>query len=100
MNPFENCKPYLFRAAGDGPFEDAALYCFEIVIGGTPQYFPAFRNMDGEDLMHKTFPGEGYDSRKQYMTIAALTDEQIGSSSSCFGWFVDGQFVRLSTPLV
>lgn len=99
MIPFESCKPFLFRAAGEGPFEDDALYCFEIVIDGKPEYFPAFRNMDGEDLMHKTFPGEGYDRRKQYMAIAALTEEQIKVASHCFGRFIDGKFSRLSHPL-
>jgi hypothetical protein len=97
--PFEDCKPYLFRAAGEGPFDDAVLYCFEIVIDGERHYFPAFRNMDGEDLMNREFPGQGYDRRKQYMAIAALTDGQIKRAEHCFGRFIDGKFSRLSTPL-
>lgn len=100
MNPIENCKPYIFRAQGDAdglPYGPA--YCFEIVVDGKPQYYLAARNMDGEDLMKRAHPDKGYESLRQYMTVASLTDEQINSASSCFGKFVAGEFVRLSDPL-
>lgn len=100
MNPFENCRPYIFRAQGDADgLPDGPAYCFEIVINGKPSYHLATRNLDGEDLMKREYPGKGYDILKQYMTIASLTDEQINRSSSSFGKFVGGEFVRLTTPL-
>lgn len=100
MNSIENRKPYIFRAQGDAnglPYGPA--YCFEIVIDGKPEYHLAVRNVDGEDLMKREYPDEGYDDLRQYMTIASFTDEQIDKASSCFGKMVGGEFVRLTTPL-
>jgi len=99
MNQLENCKPYIFRAQGDSDgLPDGLAYCFEIVIDGKPSYHLAARNMDGEDLA-KVSP-RFYDARRrQYMAIAALTNEQIARASSTFGRFVNGEFVRLTAPL-
>lgn len=100
MNPLENRKPLIFRAQGDADgLPDGAAYCFEIVIDGAPSYYLAARNLDGEDLMKREYPGKGYEDLKQYMTIVGLTDSQIKSASSIFGKFVDDEFVRLTSPI-
>jgi hypothetical protein len=100
MNSIEHCKPYIFRAQGDSEgLPDGPAYCFEIVIDGKPSHYLATRNLDGEDLMKREYPGKGYDDLKQYMTIVSLTDEQIAHASSAFGKFVGGEFVQLTIPL-
>lgn len=100
MNQLETCKPYLFRALGDREgLPDGPAYCFEVVVNGKTTYHLALRNLDGEDLMKREYPDKGYDIVKQYMTVVALTDEQIASASSNFGKWAGGEFVRLSVPL-
>lgn len=95
MNPFEKCKPYIFRACGDGiALADGPSYCFEVVIDGKHTYHLAARDTDGEFLFKS--PNDGL---HRFMAVVGLTEEQAENANAIFGRFVGDEFERMTTPL-
>jgi hypothetical protein len=94
---FEGQKAFLLSSMSAEPLPDGSLYAHKLVFSdGSSQFHPAFRNMDSETLMSREFPGKGYDRAQRYMSVVALTHDQITTCRQIFGMFVGSMFIPLS----